>query len=511
MYRYKIHIDPSSIDDFTLKDDQPNAFVMSPVYVDLNSQGFADLLSCNLETLIDLKSAKDKIEQIRESVWEEIKKVTNPYEFIYAAPNCSIADIKPLSRSFFKMVEIITEFASSTIFQQNDAFVSLHIAEGPGGFIEATRYIRKSKASQNLQLKISNDFAFGITLLNTPTPTPTPSNIPAWKQSNYFLRNHPEVIISTGADGTGNIYNPENIKKLYLEMQGKCSTHARPVNILSSTTSTTSTTSLSNISNTVSNDNSYKNNYKNIFANLDIDPVITNINNTNNSGSSSSDGSNSSGGASNGSIGNLTNTNANGYAMFISADGGFDYSIDYNYQEQASSKLIFSQILTALKCQAQGGMFICKVFDINLYITVEMIYLLYKSYDNVTIYKPVTSRIANSEKYLVCSGFKGVDNQLLETLFTTLDAWNKANANNKTINQLFDEIPKSFIEELKRLNSIIVKKQIEVINGIMNIYYNKLNLDSQWKKENYKKQHEHAITWCVKYNIPYKHYTNNKS
>jgi hypothetical protein len=110
---------------------------------------------------------------------------------------------------------------------------------------------------------------------------------------------------------------------------------------------------------------------------------------------------------------------------------------------------------------------------------------------------------------LICSGFKGIDSVLLETLFKTLAKWNDANEHNETINQLFVEIPRGFIEELKRLNSIIVKKQIEVINGIIHVYHNKLNLDSQWKNENYKKQHDNAIGWCIKYNIPYKNYTKS--
>jgi 23S rRNA U2552 (ribose-2'-O)-methylase RlmE/FtsJ len=523
MYRYKIQLDSTSIDDELLS---KSAIQVSPVYVELNSQGFADLLSCSLETLIDLKWSKDKIEQIRESVWEEIKKVTNPYEFIYAAPNCSIADIKPLSRSFFKMIEMINEFANP-IFEQNDAFVSLHIAEGPGGFIEAARYIRKLKSSKNEKtekekakamatettITIKNDLAFGITLLNTSTHVP--SNVPAWKQSNYFLRNHPEVIISTGADGTGNIYKPENIKKLYMEIEEKClllNNDSRLKIVISSGLQSSDSIELAktSISNTLKNDiNEYVSdldntikrnlkNIKNIFANLDVE-VIANTDSQNTSSASETAINISTERSS-------ISKSISGYAMFITADGGFDYSIDYNYQEQASSKLIFSQILTALKCQGLGGMFICKVFDINLYITVEMIYLLYIFYDSVTIYKPVTSRIANSEKYLICSGFKGIDNVLLETLFKTLAKWNDANEHNETINQLFVEIPIRFIEELKMLNSIIVKKQIEVINGIIHVYHNKLNLDSQWKRENYKKQHDNAIGWCIKYNIPYKKY-----
>ena len=47
----------------------------------------------------------------------------------------------------------------------------------------------------------------------------------------------------------------------------------------------------------------------------------------------------------------------------ITADGGFDYSIDYNKQEKDSLPLIHSEILLALCTQKKGGTFICKLFD----------------------------------------------------------------------------------------------------------------------------------------------------
>lgn len=37
----------------------------------------------------------------------------------------------------------------------------------------------------------------------------------------------------------------------------------------------------------------------------------------------------------------------------------------------------------------------------------------------------------------------------------------------------------------------------------MHIYHNKLNLDKEWKTENFKKQYGNAVEWCKKYNIPY--------
>jgi len=453
MYQYNISTQfGNSNSNGNIETELDIVSILKPEYININKCGFADLLSCCLDTTNKTRRAKDKIEHIREPIWEEIKKATNPYELIYASPNMAVASLKPLSRSFFKMIEMINEFAKGIM--DIDVLISLHIAEGPGGFIEATRYIRRSKG-------FMNDTAFGITLINKTDNGENVRNIPAWKQSNYFLRNHPEVIISYGADGTGNIYNPDNINNLYENIYSHCSQKY-----------------------------------------INSPPIYTDFNNSMKSRVIKTLLPNTSG-----LVDSCDNSDKiqRGYAVFITADGGFDYSIDYNYQEQASSKLIFSQIITALKCQAINGVFICKIFDMNLLITVEMIYLLNLLYKEVIIYKPYTSRIANSEKYLICIGFKGVNNSLIDKLLFILAEWNNANLNGKTFNRLFifEEIPLGFIDELKRINKIIVSKQITVINNIMHIYNNKLNLNVEWKKENYKKQHLNAVEWCKKYKIPH--------
>ncbi len=47
-----------------------------------------------------------------------------------------------------------------------------------------------------------------------------------------------------------------------------------------------------------------------------------------------------------------------------------------------------------------GGHFVCKVFDMFTPYSVGLFYLLYRSFDKVCIFKPVTSRPANSERYM---------------------------------------------------------------------------------------------------------------
>ena len=376
----------------------------------LNEKGFADILSINLEYFYKLNRAKNKINNIDATKWEEVKKITNPYEFIHAfnpkskyCDSRSISLIKPLSRSFFKMIEIIYEFCPD-IPQTKDAIITTHIAEGPGGFIEAVRYVRKEKY---------DDYAFGMTLVKYDKNEYKNVHVPGWNKSNQFLYNNPEVNIINGADGTGDIYKTENIQYL--------------------------------------NDKVRK-------------------------------------------------VSSNGSDL-VTADGGFDFSVEYNYQEQSSCKLIFSQILCALQCQKHSGTFICKFFDFNSYFTTEMLYLLYTVYESVVIYKPYTSRIANSEKYIVCNGFKGIDTLLMKNLFEVLEQWNKYE--NQTINYIFEKIPVDFIDKIKAINIEIIDYQVTSINNAIDIIKtNKIANNNKWYDSTIEIQIQKAREWCKKYNIP---------
>ena len=194
------------------------------------------------------------------------------------------------------MIEIINTFEISF---GTTPIRTFHLAEGPGGFIEAIANLRKCH----------QDIYYGMTILDDKNDP----NIPAWKKTEAFLRNNRNVVIETGADKTGNILSLENFvycKEKY--------------------------------------------------------------------GSS---------------------------MELITADGGFDFSLDFNKQEINIANLLFAQIVFALVMQKRGGAFILKIFDCFMQHTVDLLYILSSFYEKVYIMKPQTSRYANSEKYVVCTGF----------------------------------------------------------------------------------------------------------
>ena len=92
-----------------------------------------------------LSDIKTKIDG-KDNLWDRYKKYTNPYEHIHTVvPGCktSVCKIKPVSRSFFKMIEIMKTMR--LIDDKENNIKSFHLAEGPGGFIEAIAMTRNNE------------------------------------------------------------------------------------------------------------------------------------------------------------------------------------------------------------------------------------------------------------------------------------------------------------------------------------------------------------------------------
>lgn len=244
---------------------------------------------------------KSQIEYLPRHKWTKAVRFTNPYELV-----CKKYPRK-ISRAYFKMAEIMSDFDLK--FENIEKIKTLHLCEGPGGFIQALVELRKY---QNKSL----DWV-GITLKNETDD----KNIPDFELDISKMGG-----VTYGSDGTGDLTNVDNIKHL-----------------------------------------------KNMFD--------------------------------------------SNKANLITADGGFDVSEDHCSQESQSYKLMLCQVVSALSTQGYKGSFIMKVFDCYSNEMTELLYILSHHYSNVSITKPYSSRPCNSEKYVVCTGFRGVTNIELDNLY----------------------------------------------------------------------------------------------
>jgi len=330
--------------------------------------------------------------------WDKYKKITNPYEYIHTPPfinnqaQYSVANYYAISRSFYKLIEIINFFELLEIYKDMP-LKSFHLAEGPGGFIEAMIYLRKKY--------INKDVYYGMTLQSNS------KNIPKWRKLLDKFRFHTSIQIEHGIKKNGDILDADN----YLHCMEK---------------------------------------YKNSMD-------------------------------------------------FVTGDGGFDFSVDYEKQELYSLKLIFAQIMYALTLQKKEGTFVLKIFDIFYRPSIELIYILHSFYEKVTICKPKTSRFANSEKYIVCKGFLYKNTEsLIPTFYNFLSCFKNEDMMIESV--LSIDIPLWFIKDIEELNVIFGKKQLSIIQStLMMIQEKRTDKIDKLRKMNIEK----SIKWCEMNNFPY--------
>jgi 23S rRNA U2552 (ribose-2'-O)-methylase RlmE/FtsJ len=334
--------------------------------------------------------------------WDNIKKYTNTYEYIHTiVPNAkhSVSKVKPISRAFFKLVEICNNLNLLDKYKFS-SMKGFFLAEGPGGFIEAMTYMRDN----------NSDNYYGMTLIND-----SDENIPGWRKIDNLLSNNSNIFIETGADKTGNMLSPDNFEHCY-------------------------------------------SNYKN---SMDI----------------------------------------------VTADGGFDFSIDFNQQEQMASKLILTEILYAIIMQKKGGSCIIKMYDTFTKLSVDIIYFLSSFYNTTYITKPCTSRVANSERYIVCKDFKLDDSSAYYLKFKEAISYLHENEDIGIASIINVEFPYKFITSLDEIIAIIATQQIENIQTTLKLINNN---DKMYDKQNKFKESniQKCITWCNKHKIPYNKFLN---
>lgn len=195
--------------------------------------------------------------------------------------------------------------------------------------------------------------------------------------------------------------------------------------------------------------------------------------------------------------------NDHGGAHIVTADGGFDYSVDFNQQERLSYHLIFAEIVSALMVQRVGGHFVCKVFDIFDAFSLKCLYLLTFFYESVSIVKPKTSRPANSEKYIVAKGFVGIGDDKKEMLMKCLEDFSETESELGDSMLGFDleglELSEEFKELIGNYNVWYCNKQINCIERTLSMIDTKLP-QNEYNKV-LKNQVRLAVEWCNKYHV----------
>ncbi|KAG8430548.1 hypothetical protein GDO86_020403 [Hymenochirus boettgeri] len=161
----------------------------------------------------------------------------------------------------------------------------------------------------------------------------------------------------------------------------------------------------------------------------------------------------------------LDNTEHKG-VHFMMADGGFSVEGQENIQEILSKQLLLCQFLVGLSVIRTGGHFICKTFDLFTPFSVGLVYLLYCCFERVSLFKPLTSRPANSERTLSEPRQADIRKECLK-LWGVPDQARVAPTNSEPKTKFFQLIQSSEIEVFGYKPTPLTSKTIKKLSNLL--------------------------------------------
>lgn len=156
---------------------------------------------------------------------------------------------------------------------------------------------------------------------------------------------------------------------------------------------------------------------------------------------------------------------------FYMHDAGIDVSSDYNSQEAKNITLHLGCALAGFVLLRPGGVFVAKQYTFFKTISWQLILLYATLFENFYIVKPVASRAANSEIYLVGLGYRGIGHHYV-FLISTLRLLTKDEDEGKDIGDynIFADFPERdrYRQYMEKLARQIADKQIVAIKDYVN-------------------------------------------
>lgn len=170
----------------------------------------------------------------------------------------------------------------------------------------------------------------------------------------------------------------------------------------------------------------------------------------------------------------IIKTNSNSIkekVQFITIGSSITYIDNENTIEQEYHIPLFKNILNSIRIQKKGGSLVIKIFETYTDVTSKIICILISLYDKVFIIKPMTSLPSQSERYIVCYGFKLSDVsgvlKKLENINDIIDKNSKLKLCDLFIDYQIDFKLKTRLIKLNQLISNMVFKSLgEIVNFI---------------------------------------------
>jgi hypothetical protein len=181
---------------------------------------------------------------------------------------------------------------------------------------------------------------------------------------------------------------------------------------------------------------------------------------------------------------------------------GLDYDT-FSKQEELEAPLHLGQIVCGLSTLKEGGHLVCKTFMFFSPFSVSLMYLTSQCFSDFYIYKPETSRSANSEVYIIGKGFI-IRNEIIAQLMQVLTSWT-----GDYMKVYMTPVPEDFYLTIFLALHRIYQRQIKYITHNIQttktLYESGAPADFQHVRTTYfwKTEQQRLVEWKKRLAIPY--------
>jgi 23S rRNA U2552 (ribose-2'-O)-methylase RlmE/FtsJ len=183
----------------------------------------------------------------------------------------------------------------------------------------------------------------------------------------------------------------------------------------------------------------------------------------------------------------------------FTADGGFDFSDEYDKQELNIYTLLVNSILLAVQTLLADGMMVLKIFDVQSRATEDLLTFLASQFKRWTLYKPATSRPCNSEKYFIGINFRGKNQLLIDFLKSLAKDLQENKVPTALLTEPLGETVAKIREQIHKIQQPILDSQKKSIRAVLEI--SKMKTFEQQREDSFR-EIQNAVEWCSVFHIP---------